>query len=193
MEHPGIGRLDRVDIGTLLRGELSGFAAWFAQPDRLRSLGDALGLRLEAADEPTSRLGRAGLVCRDADTGSVAVVEAQLGESRHDCFGRVLVRARERRADAAIWLAESFVHEHRIALEALGRAAGTPALFGAEIGLWRIGASPPALRFDVLVAPEDWRERRWASAAAARGPRRAPLAKRPPPRRAPPAPAPRRA
>lgn len=157
MPRPKFGRLERVDLETGWDDE-SGFAPWFLDPDRLRRLGDALGLRLEPLPGAlTAGPRRAGLVCRDADAGSAAAIECQRGESGNAHLGALLVRAAESRAETAIWVAERFAQEHRAALECLNRPDGEAGgLFAVEMGLWRIGDSRPALRFDVVAAPEDW-------------------------------------
>ncbi len=164
MTYPRFGDWHRVGFDTLLDGDRSRFATWFAEPDRLRCLGTALGYRFAPA---TGTLvpgrDRAGLICRDTDSGAVVAVEAQLGETRHDCFGRLLVRADQSDTDASVWLAERFIPEHRFAIEMLNR--GAHGHFAVEMGLWRIDDSPPALRFDVVASPKGWRGPRRKRAA----------------------------
>ena len=157
MTHPQLGRLERVDLATRWTGEACGFAPWFLDPDRLRRLGDALGLRLEPLPGAlTAGPRRAGLACRDAG-GSIAAIESQRGESGNAHLGALLVRAAESRAETAIWVAERFAREHREILECLNRAgAGKTGFFAVEMGLWRIGDSRPALRFDIVAAPQLW-------------------------------------
>ena len=194
MQHPVLGRLERVGFETVSRIEQCGFADWFAEPRRLKRLGETLGFDLEPPDaEPDSGPDRAGLLCRDAESGSVVAIEAQLGESLHARLGGLLVRATESGADTAVWLAERFNHEHRVAVEGLNRGAGgSEAFFAVEIGLWRIDASRPALRFEPVAWPKGWPGPRRESEAEPREPRRAPLPGSPPPRRVSPSSAPRR-
>ena len=156
MTLPNIGWLERVGLETLWGGDRSRFAFWFAEQDRLRHLGDALGFRFApAAGTLAPGRSRAGLVCRDEDSGAAVAVEAQLGVSRHDCFGGLMVRGTESKADVWIWLAERFIPEHRFAAQSLNCEA--LGFFAVEIGLWQIGDSPPALHFDPVAWPEDWR------------------------------------
>ena len=46
MDDLHLGRLEPVDIHTVRNNEPAGFTPWLAQPDNLRFLGAALGLRL---------------------------------------------------------------------------------------------------------------------------------------------------
>ena len=160
MSHPQLGRLERVDLETRWTGGETGFAPWFLDRDRLRRLGDALGLRLEPLPGAlTAGPGRAGLMCRDAE-GRAAAIEGQRGKSGNAHLGALLVRAAEGRAATAVWVAERFAQDHREMLECLNRPGRETGFFAVEMGLWRIGDSRPALRFGVVAAPRGWIERK---------------------------------
>ncbi len=136
MHPPELGRLERIDLETLWEREPSGFAPWFADPERLRMLDDALGLRL-APVAGTLEAGpdRAGFLCRDAVTGAAVAVGAP----------------------AAVWLAERLIPEHRAVIHALNRIGrGADGYFGVEMGLWRIDDSPAAPGFAAVAEPAGW-------------------------------------
>ena len=158
MHPPELGRLERIDLETLWEDEPSGFAPWFADPERLRILDDALGLRL-APVAGTLEAGpdRAGFLCRDAVTGAAVAVGAQLGESDRACLGALLARAEAAGAPAAVWLAERLSPEHRAVIHALNRIGrGADGYFGVEMGLWRIDDSPAAPGFAAVAEPAGW-------------------------------------
>ena len=153
-----LGHLERIDLETLWEREPSGFAPWFADPERLRMLDDALGLRL-APVAGTLEAGpdRTGFLCRDAVTGAAVAVGAQLGESDRACLGALLVRAEAAGAPAAVWLAERLIPEHRAVIHALNRIGrGADGYFGVEMGLWRIDDSPAAPGFAAVAEPAGW-------------------------------------
>ena len=128
-----LGHLERIDLETLWEREPSGFAPWFADPERLRMLDDALGLRL-APVAGTLEAGpdRAGFLCRDAVTGAAVAAGAP----------------------AAVWLAERLIPEHRGVIHALNRIGrGADGYFGVEMGLWRIDDSPAAPGFAAVAEP----------------------------------------
>jgi hypothetical protein len=51
-----------------------------------------------------------------------------------------------------VWIAASFTDEHRAALDWLNQVTDEDVwFFGLEIELWRIGASPAAPKFNVVI------------------------------------------
>jgi hypothetical protein len=72
-----------------------------------------------------------------------------------------------------IWLAESFRAEHIAALQFLNdNTTDNLSFFGVQIELWRIGDSPLAPKFEVVVKPNDWTKasREQARAASSTSP-----------------------
>ena len=74
-------------------------------------------------------------------------------------------------ARKVIWIAESFRPEHIAALQYLNdNTTDDLRFFGVQIELWRIGDSPLAPKFEVVVKPNDWvktgREQARAAASA---------------------------
>jgi hypothetical protein len=60
-------------------------------------------------------------------------------------------------AKKVIWVAESFRPEHAAALEFLNEnTTDELSFFAVEVELWRIGDSPLAPKFEVVVKPNDW-------------------------------------
>ncbi len=56
-----------------------------------------------------------------------------------------------------IWVAESFRPEHASALQFLNdNTTEELGFFGVQIELWRIGSSPLAPKFEVVVRPNNW-------------------------------------
>ena len=156
MDDRPLGRLERVEPGTVWQSERSDFTPWLAAPENLRRLGDALRLDLEpvAREQPVGRF-RADILCRDAATRSPVVIEAQLGRTDHLHLGQILTYAAGLDAAAVVWLAARFRDEHRAALDWLNRP-GAARFFGVEIDVWKIGDSPAAPHFNVVAKPGDW-------------------------------------
>ena len=44
MSNQPLGRLERVDLGTVWKNEATGFTPWLAREENLQILGDTLGL-----------------------------------------------------------------------------------------------------------------------------------------------------
>ena len=58
MSNQPLGRLERVDLGTVWKNEATGFTPWLAREENLQILGDTLGLdlQMEAREKPVGRV-----------------------------------------------------------------------------------------------------------------------------------------
>jgi hypothetical protein len=103
----------------------------------------------------------------------LAEAENQLSETDHKHLGQILAYAAGVGARKVIWVAESFRPEHVAALRFLNEnTTDSLSFFGVQIELWRIGNSPLAPKFEVVVKPDDWARagREQARAAASASP-----------------------
>ncbi len=155
MTLPDLGSLERVRLQKVWPNEERDFTPWLAK--NLGILGDELGMSLELV-ECEARVGpyEADLVCRDTNDGAMVVVENQLGQTDHDHLGKALTYAAHFDAQAVVWVARTFTEQHRQAMDWLNDVSkdGT-RFFALEIGLWKIGDSATAPRFDVVARPGD--------------------------------------
>ncbi len=111
------------------------------------------------------------ILCTDGD--EQVILENQLEETNHKHLGQLLVYAAGVGAKKVIWVAESFRPEHVSALQFLNEnTTESLSFFGVQIELWRIGDSPLAPKFEVVVKPNDWTKsgREQARAAATASP-----------------------
>ena len=147
------GFLERVEPRARWEHERADFTPWLAEPDNLALLGEAVRLRLEGArlERPLDGF-RADMLCRDADTDSPVVIEAQLGPSDHRHLGQIVAYSAGFRPSAAIWLAERFHDAHRAAIDRLN-AIDDARWFAVEFAMWRIEGSVAAPVFTVVAGP----------------------------------------
>lgn len=158
MTTPVLGRLERVDLRKAWKHEATGFTPWLAQPGNIGLLGQAIDLELEVqAQEHAVGPFRADILCRTTDDNSLVLIENQLARTDHGHLGQLLTYAAGLKAVTLIWIAERFTDEHRAALDWLNEITHEDFhCFGLEIELWRIGDSPFAPKFNVVVQPNDW-------------------------------------
>ncbi len=153
-----LGTLQRVDLREVWQHEEYHFTPWLSEAANLASLADTLGMELElvgleVAVGPYS----ADIVCTDALTQTTVLIENQLARTDHSHLGQILTYAAGLEARTVIWVASSFTEEHRAAIDWLNEITLDDwQFFGLEIEIWRIGASPPAPRFNVVCRPNDW-------------------------------------
>ena len=151
----------RVDLRDVWDGEAGDFTPWLAQDDNIRLLGEAVGLSLEVeAQEVDVGPFRADILCNDADTGATVIIENQLEDTDHNHLGQILTYAAGLHASAVIWVARKFRDEHRAALDWLNdkfsKSRDNPGFYAIEIELWRVGASNPAPKFNVVSKPNEF-------------------------------------
>lgn len=152
-----LSKLDRVPLREAWKHEASDFTPWLAQADNLNMLADALGLSelVYVASEHWVGDFKLDILCTDGD--DQVIIENQLEETNHKHLGQILAYAAGVGAKTVIWVADSFRTEHATALEFLNeRTTDELAFFGVQVELWRIGDSPLAPKFEVVVKPNNW-------------------------------------
>jgi len=149
--------MERVPLREAWKHEAGDFTPWLAEEENLNSLVDALGLgelELVATEHPVGDF-KLDILCNDGD-GPV-IIENQLEKTNHSHLGQIIAYAAGIGAKKVIWIAESFRPEHSSALQFLNdNTTEDLAFFAVEVELWRIGDSPLAPKFEVVVKPNDW-------------------------------------
>lgn len=167
------GTLDRVPLREAWKHEAGDFTPWLAETANLDRLAEALGLSELVLVETEHWVGdfKLDILCTDGD--QPVVIENQLSKTDHEHLGQILAYAAGVGAKRVIWVAESFRPEHAAALQFLNENTTEElSFFGVQIELWRIGDSPLAPKFEVVVKPNDWVKvgREQARAAATSSP-----------------------
>lgn len=154
-----VGRLERVNLRDVWPSEPDDFTPWLAKPDNINLLGDTLGIELEVEGTEYG-VGEfsADIVCKDIATeGQRVVIENQLNQTDHDHLGKLMTYAAGLEASTIIWIASGFREEHRAVLDWLNEiVSDNVQIFGVTIELIRIGNSPIAPNFNIVVKPNDW-------------------------------------
>jgi hypothetical protein len=168
-----LSKLERVPLREAWRYESSEFTPWLAERENLDSLAQALGLdELElVATEHWVGDFKLDILCTDGD--QQVIIENQLAETDHRHLGQILAYAAGVGASRVIWVTESFRPEHASALQFLNdHTTQELSFFGVQVELWRIGDSPLAPKFEIVVKPNDWVKsgREQARAAASESP-----------------------
>ena len=152
-----LSKLERVPLREAWKHEAGEFTPWLAETDNLNALADALGLSelVRVATEHWVGDFKLDILCTDGD--DQVIIENQLEESNHKHLGQIIAYAAGVGAKKVIWVAESFRAEHAAALQFLNdNTTENLSFFCVEVELWRIGDSPYAPKFEVVVKPNDW-------------------------------------
>jgi hypothetical protein len=152
-----LSKLERVPLRDAWKHEANDFTPWLADTENLNALADALGLSelVQVATEHWVGDFKLDILCTDGD--EQVIIENQLDKTDHTHLGQIIAYAAGVGAKKVIWVAELFRPEHAAALEFLNEnTTDNLSFFAVEVELWRIGDSPLAPKFEVVVKPNDW-------------------------------------
>lgn len=163
-----LGTMTRVPLRRAWEHEASDFTPWLAREENLAELGDALGLEDLELVATEHWIGDFKLDVLCTSGGEQVIIENQLAETDHRHLGQLLAYAAGVGARKVVWISERFRPEHAAALAYLNEHSSEDfAFFGVQVELWRIGDSPMAAKFEVVVRPDDWSRTGRAQAQAA--------------------------
>lgn len=152
-----LGKMTRVPLRKAWEHEASDFTPWLAKPENLSELARALGLddlELVATEHWVGDF-KLDVLCSCGE--EQVIIENQLAETDHKHLGQLIAYAAGVGARKVVWISEQFRPEHAAALAYLNEHSSEDfAFFGVQVELWRIGDSPLASKFEVVVRPDNW-------------------------------------
>lgn len=153
-----IGKLKKVELRKLWKGEASDFTPWLAKEENIESLSEIIGIELEVISEEKS-VGpfKADILCKSTIDDTYVLVENQLEKTDHSHLGQLMTYAAGLEAVTIVWISKRFTEEHRAALDWLNRITDEEIrFFGIEVEAYQIGDSDPAPMFQMVSKPNDW-------------------------------------
>ena len=154
---PNLERLEKVALREIWPHEAGNFTPWLTQDDNLALLEDALGLErvLEAQEHEVGPF-KADILAKVVSTDPGVLIENQLERTDQTHLGQVLTYAAELNAVTIVWVAEDFLGEHRATVDGLNAITDEHfQFFSLKVELWRISASDPAPKFNLISRPND--------------------------------------
>lgn len=161
---PDFASLDPQDVREYWSHEEYDFTPWVAdeiEADGASQLENTLGLDLEVIEreKPVGKY-KVDIYAEVVDDGRTVIIENQLGVSDHDHLGKAIAYAAGVDADIIVWIAPKFNDEHLDAVQWLNANSRNDVnLFAIRIEVWRIDDSPPAVRFNALESPSEWKQK----------------------------------
>ena len=163
-EGPDFQELEAQDVRDYWEHEAYEFTPWLAEQIRAETpshLEDVLELDLKVIEIERS-VGKysVDILAEVADDGRTVVIENQLSQSDHDHLGKCIAYAAGVEADIVVWLSPRFNDEHKDAFQWLNKNSREGIdLFAIRLEVWTIADSPPAVRFNPVGEPSEWKER----------------------------------
>lgn len=152
MSNTPIGKLERVDLREVWEHEALDFTHWLE--GNIDVLNDALDLTLVNVDrEQAAGSFSIDLVAED-EAGGTVIIENQLEKSNHDHLGKLITYLTAMSAKAAIWIVSDPRPEHVAAVAWLNEGSSA-AFYMVKVEAVRIGESPAAPLFTLIVGPSD--------------------------------------
>ncbi|MDN2581395.1 hypothetical protein [Aquibium sp. ELW1220] len=150
------GRLTDLLPREAWRHESLSFTPWLAA--NIDQLSDAVGMTLElTGTEMAVETFAADLLARNADDGTVVLVENQLERTDHTHLGQIMTYLAGLEAQTVVWIAPEFREPHLSAIRWLNQhTADGFSFFAVRLRVVRIGDSPYAPIFEVVEKPNDW-------------------------------------
>ncbi len=160
----GFNELEPQEVRDYWDDEARDFTPWLAESissDEASHLSDVLGLDLEVK-ETEKNVGRyqVDILAEVVDDGRQIVIENQLNDSDHDHLGKSIAYAAGLDADIIAWIAPTLNDEHRDAIQWLNQNSREGVdFFAIRLEVWKIEESPPAVRFNPVEDPSEWKEK----------------------------------
>jgi hypothetical protein len=156
MTIPTLGALTEVDLREAWNHEAHSFTPWLAA--NLDALADKIGipLELEGQEVPVETFA-ADILARNPLDDSLVLIENQLEGTDHTHLGQIMTYLAGLNAHTVVWVARDFREPHLSALKWLNDHTVEPfAFFAVKVKAVRIGDSPIAPVFEVMVRPNHW-------------------------------------
>lgn len=118
-----LGRLKPISLKKVWQNEATDFTPWLANQDNIEQLGEAIGIPSLTAQDTEVNIGdfRADIICEDAESHELVVVENQIEPSNHDHLGKLITYCAGINAKTFVWIIPKLRDEHKSALEWLNK------------------------------------------------------------------------
>ncbi len=155
-----LSRIKSVNLRDIFPKEDKDFTPWLSKQENLDLLGEVLGMNLEL-EKREAKVGKFSLdiLCKNKNDKSRVAIENQIEKTDHTHLGQLLTYGVGLDAPTMIWIADTFIEEHRQALKWLNKH--TPekfSFFGVKVGARKIDDSNPAIEFTIICHPTDWQD-----------------------------------
>jgi hypothetical protein len=145
-----VGKLIRVPLTEVWKHEAINFTPWLQ--DNLDVLNEVLAMTVSNAErEQAAGAFSIDLVAED-ESGNPVIIENQLYKSDHDHLGKIITYLTAIEARTAIWIVSEPRPEHVKAVSWLNESSSAN-FYLVKAEAVRIGDSPPAPLFTVIVMP----------------------------------------
>lgn len=158
-----LSEIENVDIRNIWKHEERDFNKWIAEKG-IKLLMKEIGFDDVEVLDVEKNVGDfyADLVVKvsDLEGDKTLVIESQLTKTDHDHLGKLLTYSAGLNADYIVWIAPEIREEHKNVIDWLNNIVESSdqniGFFLVKIEVWKIENSPPAPKFTIVSAPNNW-------------------------------------
>lgn len=151
-------KLTPVKLREIWSHEATDFTRWMAQEENISMVLDEIGISAEnIKTEDNAGNFNVDITADEVETGKKIIIENQLEKTDHRHLGQLLTYASSFDACIIVWVVADVRDEHKQAIEWFNRNINDGiSFFLVKTEVWQIGESEPAVKFNVIVEPNDW-------------------------------------
>ena len=153
-----LGKLEQVRLRDIWKHEALDFTQWMAKEENISLLLDEISITAEnIKSEDNAGKFNVDISADEAETGKKIIIENQLEKTDHSHLGQLLTYASSFDACIIVWVVAEVRDEHKRAIEWFNENMQSEiSFFLVKTEVWQIGNSEPAVKFNVVVEPNDW-------------------------------------
>jgi hypothetical protein len=151
-------KLIPIKLREIWTHEATDFTRWMALEDNISMVLDEIGISAEnIKTEDNAGNFNVDITADEVETGKKIIIENQLEKTDHKHLGQLLTYASSFDACIIVWVVANVRDEHKQAIEWFNRNINDGiSFFLVKTEVWQIGDSDPAVKFNVIVEPNDW-------------------------------------
>ncbi len=153
-----LGKLEQVKLRDIWKHEALDFTQWMAKEENISLLLDEISITAEniKAEDNAGKF-NVDISADEVETGKKIIIENQLEKTDHSHLGQLLTYASSFDACIIVWVVAEVRDEHKRAIEWFNENMQSEiSFFLVKTEVWQIGNSEPAVKFNIIVEPNDW-------------------------------------
>ena len=163
-------KLQQVNLRDIWKHEALDFTQWMSNQENISLLLDEISITAEnVKNEDNAGDFSVDISADEVETGKKIIIENQLEKTDHKHLGQLLTYASSFDACIIVWVVAEVRDEHKRAIEWFNENMQSEiSFFLVKTEVWKIGGSQPAVKFNIIVEPNDWAKIKKSSSAYSR-------------------------
>jgi hypothetical protein len=153
-----LSKLEKVKLRDIWSHEATDFTQWLGKEENINDLLDEISISAEnVVTEDGAGRYNVDITADETETGKKIIIENQLEVTDHKHLGQLLTYASSFDACIIVWVVADYREEHKKAIEWFNENMSEEiSFFLVKTEVWKINDSEPAVKFNVIVEPNNW-------------------------------------